>query len=132
MDGRATAAIRLLWLQPTGGRAGWPCLPPPPPLPDSPLVALTPPTHSPALPPAAVRRDNPRLTTRREGGHQPVRIVMSRTLDLPPDANLWDVGHAPTIVATQRGARQAFQEHLRSRGVEVLQFDFLTPAKVAE
>jgi RibD C-terminal domain len=30
-----------------------------------------------------VRRDNPRLTTRREGGHMPVRIVMSRTLDLP-------------------------------------------------
>ena len=30
-----------------------------------------------------VRRDNPRLTTRREGGHTPVRVVMSRTLDLP-------------------------------------------------
>ncbi len=30
-----------------------------------------------------VRRDNPRLTTRKEGGHSPVRIVMSRTLDLP-------------------------------------------------
>ena len=30
-----------------------------------------------------VRRDNPNLTTRREGGHKPVRIVMSRTLDLP-------------------------------------------------
>ncbi len=32
---------------------------------------------------AQVRRDNPRLTTRREGGHAPVRVVMSRTLDLP-------------------------------------------------
>ena len=31
-----------------------------------------------------VRRDNPRLTTRQESGHAPVRIVMSRTLDLPP------------------------------------------------
>lgn len=30
-----------------------------------------------------VRRDNPSLTTRRDGGHKPVRIVMSRTLDLP-------------------------------------------------
>ena len=30
-----------------------------------------------------VRRDNPRLTTRREGGHAPTRVVMSRTLDLP-------------------------------------------------
>jgi riboflavin biosynthesis pyrimidine reductase len=33
--------------------------------------------------PVQVRRDNPRLTTRREGGHAPARVVMSRTLDLP-------------------------------------------------
>ena len=79
-----------------------------------------------------VRRDNPRLTTRREGGHQPIRIVMSRTLDLPDDAALWDVSHAPTIVATQRGARQAFQQMLRSRNVEVVEFDFLTPDALAE
>ncbi|CAL5223291.1 g5780 [Coccomyxa viridis] len=78
-----------------------------------------------------VRRDNPRLTTRREGGHAPVRIVMSRTLDLPQDANLWDVSSAPTIVMTQRGARKEFQESLRAKGVEVVQFDFLTPEAVA-
>jgi diaminohydroxyphosphoribosylaminopyrimidine deaminase / 5-amino-6-(5-phosphoribosylamino)uracil reductase len=79
-----------------------------------------------------VRRDNPRLTTRRDQGHQPIRVVMSRTLDLPADAALWDISHAPTIVATQRGARQDFQRVLRSRGVEVLEFDFLTPDAVAE
>ena len=56
-----------------------------------------------------VRRDNPRLTTRRDGGHSPVRIVLSRTLDLPQDANLWDVSLAPTIVMTQKGTRMAFQ-----------------------
>jgi hypothetical protein len=37
-----------------------------------------------------LRRDNPRLTTRRDSGHLPVRVVMSRTLDLPEVANLWD------------------------------------------
>ena len=37
-----------------------------------------------------LRRDNPRLTTRRDSGHLPVRVVMSRTLDLPDCANLWD------------------------------------------
>lgn len=79
-----------------------------------------------------VRRDDPRLTTRREGGHQPVRIVMSRTLDLPVGAELWDTSHAPTIVATQRGARQDFQRVLRGRGVEVLEFDFLTPGALAD
>lgn len=33
---------------------------------------------------------------------------------------------------TQRGARQGFQAHLRSRGVEVMEFDFLTPDNVAD
>ncbi|GAQ81151.1 riboflavin biosynthesis protein RibD [Klebsormidium nitens] len=79
-----------------------------------------------------VRRDNPRLTTRREGGHLPVRIVMSRTLRLPEDANLWDVSAAPTIVMTQKGAREDFQDRLRRRGVEIVEFDFLTPAGVMD
>lgn len=47
------------------------------------------------------------------------------------DANLWDISIAPTIVMTQRGARRDFQSHLLSKGVEVVQFDFLTPEAVA-
>ena len=47
------------------------------------------------------------------------------------DANLWDVSVAPTIVMTQRGARTDFQTQLRARGVEVVEFDFLTPHAVA-
>ena len=46
-------------------------------------------------------------------------------------ANLWDVSSAPTIVMTQRGARRAFQDTLCAAGVEVVQFDFLTPEAVA-
>jgi diaminohydroxyphosphoribosylaminopyrimidine deaminase/5-amino-6-(5-phosphoribosylamino)uracil reductase len=57
---------------------------------------------------------------------------MSRSLDLPEEANLWDVSAAPTIVMTQRGARTGFQTLLRSRGVEVVEFDFLNPESVAE
>ena len=38
---------------------------------------------------------------------------------------------APTIVMTQRGARAAFQAQLRDHGVEVVEFDFLTPEAVA-
>ena len=30
-----------------------------------------------------LRRDNPHLTTRQEGGHTPMRVVISRSLDLP-------------------------------------------------
>ena len=46
-------------------------------------------------------------------------------------ANLWDVSGAPTIVMTQRGTRRAFQAALRDQGVEVVEFDFLTPEAVS-
>eukprot|EP00899_Mesostigma_viride_P017882 jgi/Mesvir1/26095/Mv06814-RA.2 len=79
-----------------------------------------------------VRRDNPRLTTRREGGHQPIRIVMSKTGHLPMDANVWDVDHAPTILMTQHGVDPGMLAKLRSRGVEVVSFPQLTPAAVMD
>ncbi|CAI9090880.1 OLC1v1025756C1 [Oldenlandia corymbosa var. corymbosa] len=79
-----------------------------------------------------VRRDNPRLTARHGGGHLPRRIVMSRTLDLPEVANLWDVSEVPTIVATQRGAKRSFQKYLASKDVEVVEFDILNPRDVME
>lgn len=79
-----------------------------------------------------VRRDNPRLTTRMDGGHQPVRIVMSRRLDLPIEADMWDTQVAPTIVATQKGAKKDMQQKLVSKGVEVVEFDFLTPEAVSD
>lgn len=44
-----------------------------------------------------VRRDNPRLTTRQEGGHQPVRVVMSRTLDLPQVGLHYPAGRTFTL-----------------------------------
>lgn len=79
-----------------------------------------------------VRRDDPSLTTRRQGGHQPDRIVMSRALNLPREAKLWDVSLAHTIVMTQKGANQNFHKYLVSRGVEVVEFDFLSPRAVME
>ena len=51
---------------------------------------------------------------------------------MPQDAKLWDVSAAPTIVMTQRRVRSTFQARLRDRGVEVIEFDFLTPDAVAE
>ncbi|GMH07648.1 hypothetical protein Nepgr_009488 [Nepenthes gracilis] len=79
-----------------------------------------------------VRRDNPRLTARHGGGHLPMRIVMSQSLDLPEVANLWDIVEVPTVVATQRGARRTFQKFLASKGVEVIEFDMLNPRDVME
>lgn len=75
---------------------------------------------------------DPRLTARHGGGHVPRRIVMSQSLNLPDEANIWDVAEVPTIVATQRGARRSFQKFLASKGVEVVEFDILDPRDVME
>ncbi|MGA7933149.1 MAG: bifunctional diaminohydroxyphosphoribosylaminopyrimidine deaminase/5-amino-6-(5-phosphoribosylamino)uracil reductase RibD [Kovacikia sp.] len=74
-----------------------------------------------------VRRDNPLLTSRQES-HTPLRIVMSRSLDLPVDSHLWDVSIAPTLVATEPGVRPEFQKMLIKRGVEVVELTPLTPS----
>jgi diaminohydroxyphosphoribosylaminopyrimidine deaminase/5-amino-6-(5-phosphoribosylamino)uracil reductase len=74
-----------------------------------------------------VRRDNPLLTSR-QASHTPLRVVMSRSLDLPADANLWDTATAPTLVATEPGRQPEFQAMLIQRGVEVVELTPLTPA----
>lgn len=57
---------------------------------------------------------------------------MSKTLNLPEVANLWDDTEVPTMVATQRGARRSFQKFLASKGVEVVEFDILNPKDIMD
>ncbi|XP_023515559.1 riboflavin biosynthesis protein PYRR, chloroplastic-like [Cucurbita pepo subsp. pepo] len=76
---------------------------------------------------------DPRLTARQSGGHTPLRVVMSRTLNLPEEAKVWDTTSGiPTMVVTQRGARRSFQKFLASKGVEVVEFNILNPRDVME
>jgi len=77
-----------------------------------------------------VRRDNPHLTTHHVAAHNPLRVVMSRSLDLPTTANLWQTEQAATVVFTASGARPEFQRRLRDCGVEVVEHASLTPASV--
>ncbi len=77
-----------------------------------------------------VRQDNPYLTSHSQGIHNPLRVVMSRHLDLPTTANLWDTTAAPTVVLTEVGANPEFQGLLRQQGVEVVELDPLTPEEV--
>ncbi|XP_057519414.1 riboflavin biosynthesis protein PYRR, chloroplastic-like [Amaranthus tricolor] len=79
-----------------------------------------------------VRKDNPILSTRQEGGHFPARIVMSQSLNLPEDAQLWDTSKYETIVVAQKGARRSFQKYLASKGVEVVEFEVLNLRDVME
>ncbi len=57
---------------------------------------------------------------------------MSRGLDLPEKANLWDISKSPTIVMTQKGSKKEFQKMLTDHGVEVVEFELLTPRRVME
>lgn len=79
-----------------------------------------------------VRRDNPYLTSHQKGVHNPLRVVMSRSLDLPENAHLWETEEAPTLVLTQPGANRNFQARLRSRGVEVVEIESLTSNNAME
>ncbi|MDD1417098.1 bifunctional diaminohydroxyphosphoribosylaminopyrimidine deaminase/5-amino-6-(5-phosphoribosylamino)uracil reductase RibD, partial [Dolichospermum sp. ST_con] len=77
-----------------------------------------------------VRQDNPYLTSHQVEAHNPLRVVMSRSLNLPEQARLWDIQEAPTLVVTEVGSSQTFQKMLREKGVEVVEFNSLTPAEV--
>ncbi|MEA5617929.1 bifunctional diaminohydroxyphosphoribosylaminopyrimidine deaminase/5-amino-6-(5-phosphoribosylamino)uracil reductase RibD [Cronbergia sp. UHCC 0137] len=73
-----------------------------------------------------VRYDNPFLTSHQVGARNPLRVVMSRRLNLPENARLWE-SDAPTLVLTEVGCSEDFQEMLVKKGVEVIEFPLLTP-----
>ncbi|MEM9214276.1 MAG: bifunctional diaminohydroxyphosphoribosylaminopyrimidine deaminase/5-amino-6-(5-phosphoribosylamino)uracil reductase RibD [Cyanobacteria bacterium P01_F01_bin.150] len=77
-----------------------------------------------------VRQDNPLLTSHGVGTHNPLRVVMSRTLDLPDDAQLWQTDETSTVVFTSKGRQPWRQKSLRTQGVEVIEVETLTPAVV--
>ena len=70
------------------------------------------------------------MTSHGEGSRNPLRVVMSRELNLPMVANLWDVSVAPTLVLCQTGVNEAVAAALTQQGVEVVRVKALTP-KVA-
>ena len=79
-----------------------------------------------------VRLDNPYLTSHHPDAHNPLRVVMSRTLDLPLDAHLWQTSDAPTLLLTEVEAHPDLQQQLVKKGVEVVELTPLTPTKVME
>ncbi len=77
-----------------------------------------------------VRLDDPYLTSHHPDAHNPLRVVMSRSLDLPVDAHLWQTSDAPTLILTEVGANPDLQMLLLKRRVEVVELTPLTPARV--
>lgn len=79
-----------------------------------------------------VRCDNPHLTSHGHSSHNPRRVVMSRHLDLPAQAHLWDTHLAPTTVFTSPAADADRRQVLAQSGVEVVVLDPLTPKLVMQ
>tara|TARA_Y100001968_G_scaffold185837_1_gene170188 strand:+ start:3082 stop:4173 length:1092 start_codon:yes stop_codon:yes gene_type:complete len=55
-----------------------------------------------------VRADDPLLTSRGKSNSEPIRVVFSRSLNLPKSANLWDTKVAKTIIAYGPEGEEAF------------------------
>ena len=55
-----------------------------------------------------LRSDDPLLTSRGKSNFEPLRVVFSRSLDLPKFANLWDTKIAKTIIAYGPEGNEAF------------------------
>jgi diaminohydroxyphosphoribosylaminopyrimidine deaminase/5-amino-6-(5-phosphoribosylamino)uracil reductase len=76
-----------------------------------------------------VRQDNPHLTTHHLTEENPLRIVMSRSLNFSSDAHIFQTDEAPTLVLTEKENVEQIQQ-LEKQGVEVLQLSPLTPTTV--
>ncbi|MCY7408314.1 MAG: bifunctional diaminohydroxyphosphoribosylaminopyrimidine deaminase/5-amino-6-(5-phosphoribosylamino)uracil reductase RibD [Alkalinema sp. CAN_BIN05] len=77
-----------------------------------------------------VRKDNPNLTCHGVSDRIPLRVVMSRSLDLPTVANLWNCDQAPTVVFTQPNPNRDIHNALTRQGVEIIELEVLTPDSV--
>lgn len=80
---------------------------------------------------STVRRDNPALTTHGVSDHNPLRVVMTQTLDLPLDRKLWQVQDAPTLVFTPLPCpNPVVANALLHMGVEVAELSPCNPLTV--
>ena len=75
-----------------------------------------------------VRADDPLLTSRGRRSPEPLRVVLSRSLDLPDQAQLWDTAIAPTLVAH---GSDADPQRLPS-GPEALSLSLCEPLQLME
>lgn len=78
-----------------------------------------------------VRKDNPNLTTHGVTEHNPLRVVMTRNLDLPRNCNLWNTDIAPTTIFT-KNTNSPLQQELIDKGVEIITVTALSPKIVTE
>jgi len=84
-----------------------------------------------------LRADDPLLTSRGQRTPEPLRVVLSRCLQLPERAQAWDTSTAPTLVAHGHeapAAAKAQLDHLCSSnpGLERLELPHCSPSALLE
>ena len=80
-----------------------------------------------------VRLDNPHLNTHGLTEHCPLRVVVSKSFDLPDQANLWQVTDTEkTLVITLPHQNPQLKQKLSDRLVEVLELDDISPEIVMQ
>lgn len=75
-----------------------------------------------------LRTDNPLLTSRGRRNPEPLRLVLSRHLDLPLNCRLWNDAVAPTLVAHGPEASVTQRQRLDRAGIKRLELDACEPS----
>ena len=79
-----------------------------------------------------VRADNPLLTSRGQRTPEPLRVVISRSLDLPKQAQLWNQSESATLVVHSSSAPAEQRDRLDGLGVERLVLERCEPLELLE
>lgn len=79
-----------------------------------------------------VRLDNPLLTTHGKTSHNPLRVVVSDSLNFPAERHLWDTAIAQTIVITTAAANPDTQRLLKHKGVEIVHLELVSPQNIMQ
>lgn len=80
-----------------------------------------------------VNRDDPQLTSHQTDNTaipNPIRVVMSRSLQLPRSAKLWQTQLVPTLVFTEQHPDTEMAQHLAAQQVDVIHLPQVTPKDV--
>ena len=76
-----------------------------------------------------VRADNPLLTSRGKASLEPIRVIFSKSLNLPKSAKVWDTKIARTLIAYGPRGNEAFFSDLPD-GPEQLKLDSNDPSEL--
>tara|TARA_B100000579_G_scaffold6637_1_gene5082 strand:+ start:3047 stop:4147 length:1101 start_codon:yes stop_codon:yes gene_type:complete len=76
-----------------------------------------------------LRADDPLLTSRGKSNNEPIRVVLTRSLDLPKSAKLWNTTVAKTIIAYGPEGNESFLSDLPD-GPEKLSLNSTNPSEL--